>query len=136
MQKKNWHCYSGVPLVLTFNLVGAEGANLEIVSVFGLNTAYFLQSIFSDYNIESLVDDIDSMLVDLKTLNDVFAQEGDDLDNIFEKLQEVSEGNLSENEAGAVPLRGDSEDEIRQSNDWHIHHLFNSYFLLYTYTQL
>ncbi len=87
----------------------------------------FCKLIFSDYNIKSLVNDIDLMLADLKTLNDVFSREGYDLDNIFEKLQSVSNGNLSEDEASPVELSGNDDLETRKRNDPHKHYLFKKF---------
>ncbi len=67
------------------------------------------------------------MLDNLETMNDVFAEESYDLDNIFEKLQAVSEGKLSEDEASPIQLSGDDEYEIRKSNDWRIHCSFKQF---------
>ncbi len=70
--------------------------------------------IFSAYNIRELVTDVELLLEDLDRMNDIFVQV-EDLEDIFELLQEESLGNIRESEDQLPKLRGGDQNEMKDS---------------------
>ncbi len=70
--------------------------------------------IFSAYNINTLVADVDSVLFDLDGMNDIFAEE-DDLGVLFIRLQQECGGKIPEYEAGPPALCGQYANERKDS---------------------
>ncbi len=75
--------------------------------------------LFSAYNIRKLVTDVDLMLNDLARMNEIFEQGVDNLNIIFGRLQQESQGNLSIYEVEPPEMRGEDNEEESSKIDFH-----------------